>query len=133
MQPANWLGIFLAALVGFVLGGLWFADFAFGKLWKSFLHTTPEQRKKNQKKAFSTTFLVYLIMGWVLIQYLQALHLHGSANGALQGLILGVGFAASNGLVESVFKVEPFQQFLIEYGCQVVTMVVMGGILGLWV
>ena len=133
LQQLNWLGIFLAALVGFVLGGIWFQPFAFGKAWKSFLHTTEEQRKKNSKKALTLTFIIYLFMGWVFIGYFQALHLHGWMDGAKQGLFLGVGFAATNGLVESLFRAEPFKQFLIEYGCQVLTMVVMGAILAMFV
>ena len=133
MLHVSWLSITLAALAGFLLGGMWFQQFAFGKLWSSFLHTTAEQRKRNQKRAFTITLLTYVLISWVLAEYLAALHLHGWANGALQGLFLGVGIAASNGLVESVFKIEPFRQFLVEWGCQVVTMVLMGAIVGLWV
>ena len=132
MLHVSWLSIALAALAGFLLGGVWFQPFAFGKLWASFLHTTAEQRRKNQTRAFSITLLTYVLIGWVLAEYLSALQLHGWESGALQGLFLGVGIAASNGLVESAFKVEPFPQFLIEWGCQVATMVLMGAIVGLW-
>jgi hypothetical protein len=69
MSYVSWLGIALAALAGFVLGGVWFQPFAFGKLWASFLHTTPEQRRKNQKRAFSITLLMYVLIGYTHMRF----------------------------------------------------------------
>jgi len=61
---------------------------------------------------------------------LKALYLSGAADGALQRFLIGAFFTATNGSVMTLFRAEPFTLFFIEYGGQVVTMVLMGAIGG---
>lgn len=132
MQAVNLWSVILAAILGFLFGGLWFQPFAFGPAWQKLILTKPEDRKRGQKRALLSTFVIYLFIAYALAWYLRALHLPGAAHGAVQGLALGVCFAATNGSVLTLFRAEPFKLFLVEYGGQVATMALMGAVVGIW-
>jgi len=132
MQTVNLLSVVLAAVLGWLFGALWFQPFAFGPTWQSLLLTSAEDRKKGQTKALVSTLVIYLVIAYGLALYLKALHLSGAADGALQGFLIGAFFTATNGGVMTLFRAEPFTLFFIEYGGQVVTMVLMGAIVGIW-
>ena len=132
MEPVNIIAVLAAAVVGFIYAGAWFQSFAFGPTWQGMLSSKKEDRQKGARKALILTLVIYVFMCFVLAEYLRALHLQGAGRGALQGLFFGIGFAASNGLVSSLFRAEPFKLFLVEYGQILSTMVIMGVILGVW-
>jgi hypothetical protein len=132
MQTVNLLSVVFAAVLGWLFGGLWFQPFAFGPTWQKLLLTKAEDRKKGQKRALLSTIVIYLFIAYALAMYLKALHLSGVTDGALQGLLMGVCFAATNGSVLTLFRAEPFKLFFIEYGGQVATMALMGAIVGIW-
>ncbi|MEQ9662629.1 MAG: DUF1761 domain-containing protein [Parasphingopyxis sp.] len=62
----NWLAVVLAALAGFVVGGLWYGP-VMGKRWMAAVGVTEEQiREGNMVKTYGFTFLLSLLASWTL-------------------------------------------------------------------
>ncbi|MCA0903980.1 DUF1761 family protein [Erythrobacter aquimaris] len=62
----NWLAVVLAALAGFVVGGIWYGPIM-GKTWMGALGKTEEDLKNvNPAKLYGATFLLALLASWTL-------------------------------------------------------------------
>ena len=62
----NWLAVVLAALSGFLVGGLWYGP-VMGKSWLAAVGKTEEEIKQiNPAKTYGLTFLLALLASWTL-------------------------------------------------------------------
>ncbi|MBX7539864.1 DUF1761 domain-containing protein [Qipengyuania sphaerica] len=62
----NWLAVVLAALAGFVVGGLWYGPIM-GKSWMAAVGKTEDDLKNiNPLKTYGITFLLALLASWTL-------------------------------------------------------------------
>ncbi len=62
----NWLAVVLAALAGFVVGGIWYGPVV-GKAWMAALgKTTEDIQQTNMVKTYGLTFLLSLLASWTL-------------------------------------------------------------------
>ena len=69
----NWLAVFSAAVIRFVIGGLWFAPFAFGPAWGRMVGIDAAAMKARMGRAMVVDFLAGLVLAWVLANLLQFL------------------------------------------------------------
>jgi hypothetical protein len=128
----HWLAIGLAALAGFVVGGLWYGPL-FGKAWMQARGITHEEAaKSNMPLIFGTTFVLNLIAAFMLdhlyATYDAPLGLHYSL--VIAGII-GVGFIATSIGVNYLFSRQPRALFFIDAGYWITIYLVMGAIFGL--
>ncbi|TGX56182.1 DUF1761 domain-containing protein [Sphingomonas gei] len=128
----HWLAIGLAAVAGFVVGGLWYGPL-FGKAWMRARGISHEQAAKgNMPLIFGTTFVLNLIAAFMLdhlyATYDAPLGLHYSL---VIAAIVGVGFIATSIGVNYLFSRQPRALFLIDAGYWITIYLVMGAILGL--
>lgn len=131
MQP-HWLAILLAALAGFLVGGLWYGPL-FGKAWMQARGITPESAAKaNMPLIFGATFVLNLIAAFMLdhlyATYEMRLGLHYSL---VVAAIIGVGFIATSIGVNYLFSRQPRALFFIDAGYWITIYLVMGAIFGL--
>src|SRR3546814_16071041 len=62
----NWLGVVLAALAGFVVGGIWYGP-VMGKKWMGAVGLTEEDAKSaNMGMVYGCAFAFSLLSSWVL-------------------------------------------------------------------
>ncbi|MBX7527599.1 DUF1761 domain-containing protein [Qipengyuania vesicularis] len=62
----NWLAVVLAALSGFLVGGLWYGP-VMGKSWMAAVGKSEEDIKQiNPAKTYGLTFLLALLASWTL-------------------------------------------------------------------
>lgn len=69
MNPShlNYPAIVVAALSGFTLGGLWYSPLLFANAWlKGAGLNNEEVQKGNKAKIFGSTFVLFLIMAFIL-------------------------------------------------------------------
>ena len=126
----NWPSVFVAALSGFIIGGLWYGPL-FGKAWSRLTGITRDTPARiSTPVVFGGAYLLNLI----------------AATGiALQnGSHAGVWFALHVGLMGAVFFIAPalgviylFEQrplahWLVNAAYQVVNFSAMGAIIGAW-
>ncbi|MFN2259420.1 MAG: DUF1761 domain-containing protein [Parasphingopyxis sp.] len=66
LLDVNWLAVVLAALAGFVVGGIWYGPLM-GKRWMAAVGISEQQvREGSMVKTYSFTFLLSLLASWTL-------------------------------------------------------------------
>lgn len=125
------LGIILAAVAGFVLGGIWYSPPLFGHVW-ALESGTPETHNPDRKAQvrFFTILLVLLALVAAVLGY--ALSWRGAV-GAIPGLRMGAVAALLAAAVvgmDTLFERKRMMLFLINAGYYALSFCVMGMIVG---
>ncbi|MGE5729026.1 MAG: DUF1761 domain-containing protein [Gemmatimonas sp.] len=135
MQSHNWLAIILAAVVAFLIGGLWYSPLLFARQWMAAHAHSPEdvaRMKVDAPRAYGISFVAFLVMAFILQMVLNHVDAHTWLSGALWAAHLWLGFAVTIGLMANVYSGKKLSVFLIDAGYQLVYFLVMGAILGAW-
>ena len=134
MLAINWWPVLIAALLRMVVGSIWFSPIAFVKPWQALTGVTPESMQKGLVKAIVIDLILSLVMSFVL--YHGVLYATGSAptlwSGALVGLLAWLGFVVATHLPLWAYENRPLQLIVIGIGSNLVSMVLMGALFGLW-
>jgi hypothetical protein len=132
MPHINWLAVAAAAISTFVLGGLWYSPFLFGRAWMAVNNLDEtELAKSNMAKIFGLSFLFALIMSANLAAFL-AEPKTTAVWGATAGFLAGFGWVALSIATIALFERRSWKYVLINGGYMTVSFVVMGLILGAW-
>jgi hypothetical protein len=138
----NYLAVLVAALVIFILGGLWYSPVLFAKRWIALLGRTEEQMRADAAAAnmpllYISAFICSLLIAYMMAHFLG--HMAGAdlmaasaAHGALFGVGAWLGFAAPTSYATAIFSGTPRQKWLIDSGYNLVSFVLAGAILGAW-
>jgi len=127
----NWLAIFVAAASAFVLGGIWYSPLMFVNRWMKEMGITPDSREKtNMIKIFGLSFLLSLVASFFLAMFIG--HEASAAFGALAGLMAGLGWVFTYMGIICLFESRTLAYFLINAGYSVVSLTIMGFIIGVW-
>ncbi len=126
----NWLSVIVAALSAFLIGGIWYGPL-FGRTWMRLFNFTEEDLKK---RSIPLTFGLSLFLAFI-----AALNLEmfigaeaGAAYGTIAGFLAGIGWVATYLGIIYLFEMQSIKAFLINGGYCVVSLTVMGLLLGLW-
>ncbi|MFK7831268.1 MAG: DUF1761 domain-containing protein [Congregibacter sp.] len=128
----NYVAVLVAAVVGFVVGGLWYSPLLFGNAWMRSAGISQEQvNGGNKVKNFGLTLLFLLIMSYCLAAFLAAPEVT-LQTGALYGFLTGFGWIFFGIGVIALFELRSWTYILVNGGYWTVTMTAMGAILGGW-
>ncbi|MEZ5485550.1 MAG: DUF1761 domain-containing protein [Lysobacteraceae bacterium] len=131
MPEFNIWAVLVAAVSGFVLGGLWYSPALFGKVWQRESGVTDEQMKNaNMGLIFGLTFVLCLVASFVFAMFL----------GPRPPLALGLGAGFSAGLcwvsasfgINYLFERKSLKLFLVNAGYHTLQFTLIGLILALW-
>lgn len=124
--------VIAAAVIPFLLGGLWYSPVLFGKAWMKENNFNDEDLEKgNQAKIFGLSFLFFLVMSGNLSAFLATPETDLQF-GMLAGFLAGFGWVALSIAVIALFERRSWKYILINGGYMVVAFVLMGTILGVW-
>jgi hypothetical protein len=124
----SFLGLSVAALSTFLLGGLWYSPAVFGKAWMKENGLTEEEVKKGNKvKIFGLAFILAIISAINLAMFMGPET--NPAMGALWGFLAGTGWVATFVGTHYLFERKSFTLFLINAGYSIVALTIMGIIL----
>ena len=130
-QNLNWLAIVMAAVSAFVLGGLWYSPLMFVKRWMKETGITEEATKNaNMIKIFSLAFILSLIAAFFLAMFLGSKA--GAFNGSLAGFMAGLGWVFTFMGISYLFESRTLAHFLINSVYSIVSLTIMGLIIGVW-
>lgn len=133
MNPSliNWLAVVAAALSAFIVGGIWYSPVLFANAWIVDSNLTMDQVKQgNKAKIFGCTALFSLIMAANLAAFLAA-PTTTAAWGTQAGFLAGIWtFCAI--AIHSLFELRSWRHIFINGGYSVVSLTLMGLILGCW-
>ncbi len=131
----NYLSVLVAAVVGFVIGSLWYTVL-FGKVWMKLMEFSPKQLAKNKKKGMMGSmifmFISILVMAYV-VDYL--LIYTGGVNmtaGAMLGFWVWLGFVATTMTGQVLWEGKSWKLYFINVAHYLVVLIVMGAILAAW-
>ena len=127
----NWLAIIVAAISAFALGGLWYSPLMFAKRWmKENKLTEDDTKKTNMLKVFGLALLLSLIASFFLAMFIG--NGKGAAFGAHAGLMAGFGWVFTFIGISYLFESKTLVHFLINAGYSVISLTIMGFIIGVW-
>jgi hypothetical protein len=131
IHNVNWLAVAVAALSGFVIGGLWYGKPLFQKPWMRYSGMSFEKgRQQNMALVFGGAYVMNFVGAFGLAMLLGGRS--GWALGLHSGVMTGVFFIATALAVIYLFESRPFGLWVINAGYQVVNFAAMGAIVGAW-
>lgn len=126
----NWIAVIAAAVVSMIMGSLWFSPILFQKPWVA-------MRVDKQPMSGVASPMLYVItavgafVSAITLDWLISLAgARTLAGGAIIGLYAGLGFVAPAILSDNLFNERPFKLYLIVAGFPVVSLLLMGAIIG---
>jgi hypothetical protein len=131
LATLNVWAILAAALSAFLIGGLWYAPFALGKLWIKANGFASGHVPSAGANVFAITFVLSLIMAFNLAMFLNDPKTN-AAWGATAGFLAGFGWVAMGIGIVALFERRPFAYVLVNGGYLTIALTVMGAILGAW-
>lgn len=131
-MKTNYLAVTVAAIAYWFLGALWYA-LLFSKPWMALEHMSDEQaRTMNPVLPYVITFLLNLLIAFVLAQLCLWRNATTAARGAALGILLWVGFVGPITYTTYMYEIRPWQLFAINQFYPLVGLCLMGAILGAW-
>lgn len=131
----NWLAIVLATVSSMVVGSVWYARSVFGNSWIKLVKLNEQQMQKGTINAILVTVVVSFITAYVLahVTYLSnAFFKHTFFQDALTtSFWMWLGFTATRFITHDAFEKRPIKLTLINIAHELVTLLVMGAIIGM--
>lgn len=130
IQNVNWLSVILASISAFLLGGVWYGPL-FGKAWMAaFGFSVNDLKKRSMPKTFGFSLILAFIAALNLEMFIGP-----EANlstGMAAGFFAGFGWVATLLGILYLFEMQNLKAFGINAGYCVLSLTVMGAVLGVW-
>jgi fluoride ion exporter CrcB/FEX len=131
MRP-NHVAVLVAAVAYWLLGAVWFGVL-FNKPWMALEHVTPEQASGvNPVAPYVISFILNLVIAFVLAQLCAWRNANTAARGAALGILIWIGFLGPVTYTTYMYETRPKQLFAINEFYPLVGLCLMGAILGAW-
>jgi F0F1-type ATP synthase assembly protein I len=131
----NFLAVVVAAVVAFIIGGLWYSPFLFAKQWVKAHGYSDEQVAEMQKgagKAYAVTLVCDFLIALAIAVLVGYIHMDRCVQGLKLGLLIWAGFAFPLGLVANMFSGKRLTVFYIDTAYQLVYLLIMSAIIVVW-
>jgi Protein of unknown function (DUF1761) len=134
MLGINYLAVLVAALVAFVMGGLWYSPLLFGKAWAKLRGIDPTGAAGAQMRPpeILAEFVRGLIVAVVLAGFVVHLGVVNLVGAIYLGLAVWIGFQATSIVGAVIHEHYPFKLYAIHTGDALAKTLVMAVILGVW-
>jgi len=135
MEPAvvdiSWLAVIVAAVVKFLIGWGWYSPALFGKQWQELNKMTAADVQAGMVPALIAEAIGDLIMAYILARFVGH-YSFGFGIGILVGFMAWLGFVATVLANQVFYERKPQQLVVINGGYILVSLVIMGAIVGVW-
>lgn len=132
----NIWAVLLATLSSMVVGSVWYTPKVFGNYWMRVAKVSPSGEAKDAVKPILITLVVSFISALVLAGSAAiSQHFYGGnflANTLITAVILWAGFTAARFITHDAFEGRPAGLTTLNCAHELVTLVVMGLIIGLF-
>lgn len=131
-MKTNYGAVVVSAIVYWMLGGLWYAAL-FGQRWMVLEGITAEQAKSvNPVLPYIITFVLNLLIAFVLAQFCLWRNANTAARGAAVGVLLWIGIVGPITFTTYMYEMRSKELFAINEFYPLVGLCLMGVILGAW-
>lgn len=127
----NFAAVFVAALMSFALGGLWYSPLLFAQSWRQAAGLSEQQvREAPMGRVFGLASIASLVMAFNLAAFIGPKASLGF--GLFAGAAAAIGWVAMSLGVIYLFERRSLKLWLINSGYQVLAYTLMGGVIGVW-
>ncbi len=126
----NWLAVVVAAIANVIVGTIYYAPPVMGNTWLKLLGKRREQMGQAGP-SYGLVVVGAIITSAILDYLIDKGDFHTLGGGLLVGLLAWILIATSIA-VGYIFEKRPFSLFAVNAGSQLVILLVMGAILGVW-
>lgn len=131
-MKTNYGAIVVSAVAYWMLGALWYGVL-FGQRWMALEGITMEQAKSvNPVLPYVISFVLDLLMAFVLAQLCLWRNANTAARGAAIGVLLWIGIVGPIVFTTYMYEMRPKELFAINEFYPLVGLCLMGVILGAW-
>jgi hypothetical protein len=132
----NYIAVVLATLSSMVIGSIWYTPRVFGKYWMKATGVTMSGNGRDAIRPILVTVVVSFITAWVLAGAVAiSFNFYGGSflvNALVTGLILWAGFTAARFITHDAFDRRPAGLTVLNVSHELVTIMVMALIIGVW-
>ena len=132
----NYWAVVLATLSSMIVGSIWYTPKVFGNFWMKASGVTPSGNARDAVGPILVTLVVSFITAWVLAgAAFISQHFYGGsflANTVVTAIILWAGFTAARFITHDAFDKRPTRLTVLNVAHELVTVVVMALIIGVW-
>ena len=134
MLGINDLAVVVAAVVAFVMGGLWYSPLLFGRAWMKLrrIGDTAAARTKMRPAEILAEFARALVVAAVLAGFVVHLGVVNWVGAIYLGLAVWIGFQATSIIGSVIHENYPWKLYAIHTGDALAKTLVMAVILGVW-
>ena len=145
LPTVNYPAVFVAAIVIFLLGGLWYSPVLFAKRWIALQGRTEEQMRAdaagaNMPVMYLIAFIAALIIAFamgvlanVFVPRARTTEARWLWQGVKLGLFAWVGFVLPTSYATALFSMKPRQLWMIDAGYNLVSFILAGAIILGWI
>ncbi|MDN5287857.1 MAG: hypothetical protein JWR38_4131 [Mucilaginibacter sp.] len=127
----NWLAVVVAGLSAFLVGGIWYSPVLFANAWMADNKLNLDELKASSKaRTFGFAFLFSIIMAINLGMFLSDAKTDVSW-GATAGFLAGI-WTFSAIAIQGLFELKSWRVIFINGGYSIVSLTLMGTIIGWW-
>lgn len=132
----NYWAVILATLSSMVVGSIWYTPKVFGNYWMKNAGVTPSGNARDAVGPIVTTVLVSFVTAWVLAgAAFIAWKFYGGGflvAAIVTTIVLWAGFTAARFITHDAFDKRPSGLTMLNIAHELVTLVVMAVIIGVW-
>ena len=139
MIEVNWLAIVFAVVANMALGFLWYSPAVLGKQWMKEKGLSEEKLKKEQSqmgKWYMVSAVVALVQAFVLAHVMglsQSFYNYAPVStGLITAFWMWLGFVVVTQITATLFGGRNWKLFAIETGYQLVALLAMGLVIGMF-
>ena len=126
----SWIAVLIAAVVGLVIGFVWYAPGVFGRRWAQAAGVELLAPSQVPPITIVAAIVTVLVTAYALAVLARAVGAATIADGAILGFIAWLGFVATWTLSAVTFERKPWVYWYLNAGQGLVSLVVMGAIIG---
>lgn len=126
----NWLAVIVAAVVGIIIGFIWYAPPVFGRRWARAAGIELPQPGEVQPMTYVAAVVTALVTAYILAVLVGGLGAASLGDGAVVGAVVWLGFVAPYLGSGVFFERRSIEWWAINAGQAIVSLVVMGAIIG---
>ncbi|MHC9045286.1 DUF1761 domain-containing protein [Microbacterium saperdae] len=132
----NYWAVLLATASSMIVGSIWYTPKVFGTRWSKLANVDMDRPASSATMAIITTVIVSFITAWVLAGASAiAWHFYGGSffwGAIVTAVTLWAGFTAARFITHDAFEGRPTRLTTLNIAHELVTVVVMGVLIGVW-
>jgi hypothetical protein len=126
----NWVAVIVATVAGIIIGFVWYAPPVFGRRWARASGIDLPQPGQVQPSTYIGAVVTALVTAYVLAVLSRGLGAANPVDGAMVGVVVWLGFVATWLASGVFFERRSTEWWAINAGQAVVSLAIMGAIIG---